>query len=181
MKLLNLKVKLDLSKLIMNGQSFGGSTAVRVAKSEPRAKAVLTMDPWFFPNKEEMAKGDFHGINKPMFFVNTERFINVSTEENALLLKNFKSFCSSPEDVTTLDCEHDHLHDIICIHPIELELPWFLKSCRPPKYYNYELLQLHSWLQLSFLHRIGFNHGTFDPKIVESNIDKYREKHVKYV
>jgi hypothetical protein len=53
---------------------MGGATALRVGFSDPRAKAVLTMDPWTMPLKHEITNGDFKGYKQPMFFVNTERF-----------------------------------------------------------------------------------------------------------
>jgi predicted dienelactone hydrolase len=47
-------VSLDLNKLIMAGHSMGGATALRIANSEPRAKCVLTHDPWLLPINREI-------------------------------------------------------------------------------------------------------------------------------
>ena len=42
-------VKLDLTKLIVSGHSFGGMTAIETAMLEPhRVKMCLTMDPWLY-------------------------------------------------------------------------------------------------------------------------------------
>lgn len=40
--------ELDLSKLTISGHSFGGMTAIKVAKDDPRVKLCATLDPWFF-------------------------------------------------------------------------------------------------------------------------------------
>ena len=40
---------MDLSKLIVGGHSFGGMTAIEVAQSEKRVKAVFSFDPWLWP------------------------------------------------------------------------------------------------------------------------------------
>jgi dienelactone hydrolase len=165
-KLIELDIELDLSKLVVSGQSFGGATALRVGRSDPRAKAVLTMDPWFMPLKKEVVNGEFKGLKQPMFFVNTERFRNIAEKEHQNYYKILKEGCENFECITMLDCEHHHQNDTMCLHPFELELPWFFKSGKLPKSYNHLLVQTHAWLHLSFLHRIGFN-KTFDPSHLE--------------
>jgi hypothetical protein len=124
----------------MSGQSYGGATALRVGHSDPRAKAVLTMDPWWFPNKVEVKEGYFKDISKPVFFVNTERFVTMTNEEVKGVFNKFKEGCSNFEDVIMLDCEHNHQNDIMCLHPFDYELEWFFKSGNIPKSYNHELV-----------------------------------------
>lgn len=81
---------------------------MRVGYSDKRAKAVMTMDPWWFPNKIEVLNGQFKGIEKPMFFVNSERFVTLTNQEVKHVFEKFKSGCSTFEDITMLDCEHNH-------------------------------------------------------------------------
>ena len=52
-------VKIDLSKLIVGGHSFGGMTAVYTAREDERVKLVGTLDPWLFAHHEEILAGDF--------------------------------------------------------------------------------------------------------------------------
>ena len=55
-ELLDLKIILDIDKLVVSGHSFGGATALKVSHTDRRSKAVLTMDPWFFPFKKDLLK-----------------------------------------------------------------------------------------------------------------------------
>ena len=46
--------KIDTSKLVLSGHSFGGITAVSVQRDDPRVKAAIGMDVWFFPHYKEL-------------------------------------------------------------------------------------------------------------------------------
>ena len=50
---------MDLDKLILGGHSFGGMTAMQYARKDPRIKALFTLDPWLYPRKAEIEKGEF--------------------------------------------------------------------------------------------------------------------------
>ena len=41
-------VKLDFSKLIIGGHSYGGVTAIAVAWRDKRVKACAVLDPWMY-------------------------------------------------------------------------------------------------------------------------------------
>ena len=122
------------------------------------------MDPWYFPLKKEMEV--FTGYSQPIFFINTERFVNVTSPEHSTYFQQSLKNCSQYEDITMLDCEHNHQNDVMVVMPFEMELEWFIKSGRLPKTYNHLLYQTHTWLHLSFLDKIGFNH-TFDAMELE--------------
>ena len=47
--LFSSEAKLDLDKLVMSGHSFGGSTSINVANSDPRIKCMFTQDAWLRP------------------------------------------------------------------------------------------------------------------------------------
>ena len=98
------------------------------------------MDPWWFPNKVEVKEGYFKDITKPIFFVNTERFVTMTNKEVNEVFNKFKQGCSNFEDVIMLDCEHNHQNDAMCIHPFEMELANAIKTRRLPKYYNHLLV-----------------------------------------
>jgi cephalosporin-C deacetylase-like acetyl esterase len=66
-------VQLDLSQLVMSGHSFGGMTTIEVAKSDPRVKITLTMDPWLFCRHLEITSG-LYTLDKPHFAISTEDF-----------------------------------------------------------------------------------------------------------
>ncbi len=61
---MDTRVNLDLGKLIMAGQSFGGATALRVGNSERRVKGVLLQDPWLAPLSDEIYVGSFDGFSE---------------------------------------------------------------------------------------------------------------------
>lgn len=58
-------VQLDLSRLIINGHSFGGSTAVMACVQDARFKACITTDAYFFPLKDEDFANEFHLARLP--------------------------------------------------------------------------------------------------------------------
>ncbi len=66
-------VRIDLSRLIVGGHSFGGMTALQVAKSDERVKAVLTLDPWLFARNEEIMNRQFQ-VRQPQIHIITEGF-----------------------------------------------------------------------------------------------------------
>ncbi|KAK7868532.1 hypothetical protein R5R35_004815 [Gryllus longicercus] len=71
-KLSQFKGRLDFSKLVMMGHSFGGGTAVRTMGNDSRFKAGIILDAWVFPIKED---ADLPSeITAPMMFINTQTF-----------------------------------------------------------------------------------------------------------
>lgn len=67
---------------------------------------------------------------------------------------------------------------------MELELPGFkrsgFKEAPRSNSKTNSIVQLHSWLWLSFLHRTGFHNDLFKGELVEKNIDYLRNEFVKY-
>lgn len=51
------KVEIDTSRLIISGHSFGGITAINMAKEDPRIKLCATLDPWLFAHHKEINEG----------------------------------------------------------------------------------------------------------------------------
>jgi dipeptidyl aminopeptidase/acylaminoacyl peptidase len=51
------KVSIDMSRLIISGHSFGGITAINIAKEDSRIKLCATLDPWLFAHHEEINEG----------------------------------------------------------------------------------------------------------------------------
>lgn len=52
-------VNFDCSKLTVIGHSYGGSTAVELAKKDERIKHIVLLDPWLLPVKEETLQQGF--------------------------------------------------------------------------------------------------------------------------
>lgn len=52
-------VKIDTGKLAIGGHSFGGMTAIHVAKDDNRIKVCGTLDPFLFSHHKEILAGDF--------------------------------------------------------------------------------------------------------------------------
>jgi len=40
-------------KVVVMGQSFGGTTVLGVGATNPKVQAVVSMDPWYFPHYRE--------------------------------------------------------------------------------------------------------------------------------
>ena len=72
----NVKVQMD--DLILGGHSFGGITAITTAAKLPensQPKAVMTLDPWFFPNHEEFLSQKLK-ISCPIHCINSEKWLD---------------------------------------------------------------------------------------------------------
>ena len=55
---LNKTVSIDTSQIVLAGHSFGGATSIKAANELPKPpKAVLLLDPWFFPLQPEFKNG----------------------------------------------------------------------------------------------------------------------------
>ena len=64
--------KLDGNKFIFSGHSLGGCTALKVGDSDPRVKAVLTLDPWLCPIKDWVEEKKLTKLyKKPTFMLNS--------------------------------------------------------------------------------------------------------------
>lgn len=52
---------------------MGAGTAIAVAKSEPRIKCSVALDPWVFTMSKEIEQGKYNEIKKglPIFLLNT--------------------------------------------------------------------------------------------------------------
>jgi dipeptidyl aminopeptidase/acylaminoacyl peptidase len=51
------KIEIDVSRLIISGHSFGGITAINMAKEDSRIKLCATLDPWLFAHHKEIIEG----------------------------------------------------------------------------------------------------------------------------
>ena len=76
----NSNVKFDLDRFICGGHSFGGMTAIEVAKQEPeRVKAVYTFDPWIYAVNDNI-ETEGYGIEQPQVHVLSDGFAPVIQE-----------------------------------------------------------------------------------------------------
>ena len=67
-------VSLDMSKLIVNGHSFGGMTSIASAIRDDRIKATLSLDPWFMcVSRNDFSKYNL-GPSLPMQALWSEKF-----------------------------------------------------------------------------------------------------------
>jgi alpha/beta superfamily hydrolase len=51
--------ELNLDQLTMSGHSFGGMTAIQVAKDDDRCKNLFAIDPWLWIIHEKISDGSF--------------------------------------------------------------------------------------------------------------------------
>lgn len=72
----NCITRLDLSRLVVGGHSFGGMTALEVARNDSRVKAVFTFDPWVYAMHRSMLEGAYK-VTQPMIHIVTEHFPSV--------------------------------------------------------------------------------------------------------
>lgn len=75
------KDRLDISRPVMAGHSYGGATTLLALAKEPRFHHGLVLDGWLFPLKDEEA-----APSQPIVFINTESFMN---RENIAKMKTF--------------------------------------------------------------------------------------------
>jgi len=57
---------LDMDKLVMAGHSFGGSTTINVANSDPRVKCMFTQDAWLRPLINEIEDTKYQNFRSEM-------------------------------------------------------------------------------------------------------------------
>ena len=65
--------RLDMSKLIVGGHSFGGITAIAVAERDKRVRACATLDPWYWAKNELIDSGNF-SLSCEQIHIVTESF-----------------------------------------------------------------------------------------------------------
>lgn len=78
--------KVDASRALLAGHSFGGAAALLGLARDPRFAAGVALDPWMFPLKEEV--GRLAGrVRRPVLFVLAESF---QTDANFRALLPFR-------------------------------------------------------------------------------------------
>ena len=70
---------LDLTKLVVGGHSFGGMTAIEIAKSDSRCKYHFAIDPWLWVVFQAMMDKEY-SISQPQIQVCSEFFSDVCEE-----------------------------------------------------------------------------------------------------
>lgn len=66
----SLKGKLDFSKTVVMGHSFGAATSFFSASRDPRVRSIVAMDPWMYPLPSKFA----HKTQYPLLVINSETF-----------------------------------------------------------------------------------------------------------
>ena len=189
---------IDKDNLVVAGHSMGGAAALKAGNTESRVKHVLTFDPWLAPIlKDEIS---LLSQNKSICLINTSHFQNwkwVSGEtfyefpskevvegfRNALRYKRNEIIHSVKsgfmEDIYLENCTHFDQSDCIIIQELEHQLSPNLAGRFPPMRKCHKLVQMHTWLWLSFLHRAGV--GKIDNILcVEENLKSMKPDYVKY-
>lgn len=60
------RVKVDQSKIILAGHSFGGASTILTSMNDKRVRACLVADPWFEPLVKQQLPRKAFSINKPI-------------------------------------------------------------------------------------------------------------------
>jgi len=63
--------KLDMSRVVVSGHSYGGNSALRAAVKDDRIGFAAVLDPWMFPGHQD----SLH-LTKPTSVIHTESFIH---------------------------------------------------------------------------------------------------------
>ena len=71
-KKLSDNIKIDHSRLVLGGHSFGGITAIGTAMKDDRVKAVFAFDPWYWSYLDEVRRNS--GLKVPTFLLTTAMF-----------------------------------------------------------------------------------------------------------
>ena len=146
-----LRGRLDFSKAVMMGHSFGGASALLTLYKDSRFKVGVILDAWMYTLKDEPDMPD--SIKQPLIFINTETF---HIESN---IATMEKFVNSPSDAerhlyTIRMTTHENQTDTV--HIIGYWLDWFMKKINPVI-----ASQINHALILRFLqHHIGFTHPT---------------------
>lgn len=77
------KGEFDLTRIGLIGHSTGGGAAVTTALQDKRIKAVVGMDAWVEPIKEEEIK---RGLNVPALFLRSQQWEKGLNNKNLILL-----------------------------------------------------------------------------------------------
>lgn len=164
-------VNLDLGKLVMAGQSFGGAAAFLAANDDPRIKSCMTLDPWICPLKDDIYDGRLNQFAQQNFFiVYNDNFceeswlpfypsFNPRATRDRLLELLPKS--ATVEHSIMTGSKHDYQTDVILVWPFESYMDLLGKMRLPPA--NFTEIQLaYFWMMLRFLHQTGFHDDTID-------------------
>ena len=65
---------IDLTKLVMEGHSMGGITALEACYKIPDFKYCISLDPFFAARWQQIEKNDEYVIKQPLCIINTEKF-----------------------------------------------------------------------------------------------------------
>ena len=164
----------------MGGHSFGGMTALSVAESDERVKAVFTFDPWVWAKLDDVSQINML-IEQPQIHIVTEgftpiveKFCQYDTELSVSQI--LKSTTQQKKEMIILKgCNHYHQTDAICIVPVEA----FIRSGNKPQTNVGDIYLLNTHLVMVFLHQTGFS-NSFDPKKLNARVKKLEKKFVDY-
>jgi len=184
---------LDLDKLVVAGHSMGGMAAILAARSNPYVKCLLTHDPWLMPAYQQILDGKITGFkeDQPTFLLNTATFHDRMKDYPFDHLKCFETLrdkhikARQLEDVViTGKAMHVHQTDNACLLSYEVELADWLSSglspSKMPRDDGHLLYALHTWLWISFLHKVGMHNDTFDVGKLDRAIARMRRRYVTF-
>ena len=122
----SFKDKLDISKPIMSGHSFGGATTLLALAEDSRFNIGIALDAWLYPIKElNLAET----VQQPILFINTESFLNTRN------LNKMATFQSSKSQ--NIDRKSFYIRGTV--HQNHLDLPFLVPQTTVKK-----VLGLHS-------------------------------------
>ena len=124
-----------MSKLIVSGHSFGGITALGATCEDNRVKAVVALDPWFFPHFKELNASKFkiRCANQSSCLIVTEGYYSYNADryeafEDYKMKMNFSTFLQNSVNkgkqahYTLKRCGHANQMDASVLSPLEVYL-----------------------------------------------------------
>jgi len=169
-----------MDQLVICGHSFGGMTALQVAKEDSRPQACLGLDSWVWVIHEEMDRKEWF-LTIPQCQVLSEGFSDAcesvynynSIKSIQTMIQNNKH--PAKEFAIINEINHFHQCDLLILLPIET----FLISGTRWSINPGDLYKLNTQVCMRLLNKIGMN--ACEPKYIEDFIARYEKRHLEYL
>lgn len=142
--------------LVLMGHSYGGITALGAAEQCQKAKAIVALDPWFFPHYQDEIKA---ADSQQTLVVMTEDFPKLCAKESNGVFDTFKemnAFTERSKQGLTFkglkDMHHFNQHDLVLVDPTSTYM--FERGSLPHRHYL-DYYMLNVWLAMQFLEEKG--------------------------
>ena len=103
---MDVKVGLNMERLIVSGHSMGGATALLIGDQDPRVNCILTHDPWSKVIEDEIPKFD-KVLSKHIQITTTAQYALVGHDDDPFG-EHFRSRCPKKARFESLIVDRTH-------------------------------------------------------------------------